>query len=74
MKGEKYKKRKGKRERRRGEEKEVGVQRWRKMSSYGSVFASAVLEEENEEEARSVATGRTLVFFLIPPLLLSFSL
>lgn len=35
------------------------------MSSYGSVFASAVLEEENEEEERSATTGRTLIFFFM---------
>lgn len=45
----------GKRERER--EREVGLQIWWEMSSYGNVFASAVHERENEQEKRSAIEG-----------------
>lgn len=44
-------------EERRESEREVEIQRWQEMSSYGSVFASAVLEGENEQEERSATMG-----------------
>lgn len=47
------KEREGKKEK----EREVGVQIWWEMSSYGNVFASAVHEGENEQEERRAIEG-----------------
>lgn len=55
-----------KREKREERERKVGVQIWWEMSSYGNVFASAVHEEENEQEKRSTIEGLSFslcVFF-----------
>jgi hypothetical protein len=43
-------------------EREVGFQRWREMSSYGSVFVSAVLEAENEEGKGVPPMGDSFLF------------
>lgn len=45
------------REEKKEREREVGIQIWWEMSSYGNVFASAVHEGENEQEKRSAIEG-----------------
>lgn len=62
--------RSGKKERegKKGREREVEVQIWWEMSSYGNVFASAVHEGGNEQEKRSAIEGLSFsvyVFFSV---------